>query len=54
MPVDMRAPKSEAARWLPAGSAARDTLEVQPDRLGEGAFDAMVPTWIKLLRRREI
>ncbi|HTT34350.1 MAG TPA: hypothetical protein VMH78_00560 [Thermoplasmata archaeon] len=42
--------KRAALEHLEAGSAAREALLCQPDELPEAVFDALVPTWIRLLK----
>lgn len=53
MKVDISDAKAEARRTLAPGNPGREALLVAPDSLDESTFDALVPTWIRLLRLKE-
>lgn len=52
MSVDLREPKSEAARALPPGQPGREALLAQPAELPADEFDALIPALIRMLRSR--
>lgn len=42
--------KSAAREALEPGHPAREALLLQPDTISEAEFDALLPTWVRLLR----
>lgn len=54
MPVDLRGPKSEASRALPPGHPGREALLFAPDAVSEAEFNALIATWIHLLRAQNL
>lgn len=49
-PVRLDPVKEEARRSLPPGQPGREALLSMADEISEAEFDALLPTWIKLLR----
>lgn len=50
MAVRFEPVKRLALEVLPAGHPAREALLLQSNELPEAIFDALIPTWIHLLR----
>lgn len=53
MTINMRDAKAEGSRSLDAGSPGLAAILAQPDALDEATFDALVPTWLRLLFLRK-
>jgi hypothetical protein len=47
--IDLGPVKRAACRSLPVGHPGRELLVAQPDRLDEGIFDALTPSFLRLL-----
>jgi hypothetical protein len=50
MPIRLDLVKAEALRSLPPGHPGREAILCVADQVSDAEFDALIPTWIKLLR----
>ena len=54
MPIRFEPVKRSVLENLPVGHPAREAILLQPDELPEAVFDALLPTWIHLLRLKSV